>query len=66
MRDDVPALGNCMKCNTPGKLYEYRSNWWICRGNACWNEEVERDRNVPQLQRQAVEDYRQLVASTRG
>lgn len=60
-----PVLGNCYKCNTPGRLYEFRPGFWICKGNSCWAEEVERERQTHRQQRQDVEDYRTLVAGTR-
>ena len=60
-----PVIGFCSKCNTENSvLYEYRVGYWICRANACWDEEVERDSQRHVEQQRAVEDYRQLVQGT--
>ena len=54
----------CAKCGTEySVLYEYRHGFWICRANACWDEEVERDSRRHVEQHQSVEDYRKLVAA---
>lgn len=60
-----PVIGQCDKCGTlRSYLHELRPGFWICKANACWQEEVEREDRRHEAQAEAVEQYVRLVAGT--
>jgi len=62
-----PTIGICDKCGTEKSyLFEYRSDYWICKANECFQEEVERDSGRHVRKNDKLEDYRKLVAGTGG
>lgn len=60
-----PVIDTCMKCGTEySYLFEYRPGYWICRANACWDEDAERE-SLRHVERQrSLKDYQKLVAGT--
>jgi len=60
-----PTIGNCMKCETENsELFEYKPGWWICKANACWTEEAERDSGEHLIKNKKRQDYDRLIAGT--
>lgn len=60
-----PVYGTCDKCGTEySELFEYRPGYWICRANACWDEETEHDSMRHLELEESLDEYRRLVAGT--
>lgn len=62
---DRPVYGTCQKCNTEySEVFQYKPNYWICKANECWAEELEHDSGRAELMKQALTDYQKLVRGT--
>jgi len=62
---DWPRYGVCRKCATENsELFEYRTGFWICKANSCWDEEVERDDGSYLVKQEKLDDYRRIVNSS--
>ena len=62
---ETPIYGRCDKCNTDNsELFEYDSRW-LCKANACYSEEVERNSEKQFRDQEKLTDYRKLVQGTK-
>lgn len=58
-----PTIGNCYKCNTANsELFQYRTGYFICKANSCWDEECERSSGRHVILNRRLEEYRRLIA----
>lgn len=62
----VKKYGICDKCGTQfTPLYEYDGRM-LCKLNACYDEETEKDSGKVELDELRLDEYRNLVAGTKG
>ena len=60
------VIGNCEKCDTPGSLLHLYDGRWLCSGNFCISEEVERDSDKVVRDQQFLANYRSVVRGVRS
>ncbi len=65
MSKQNPVYGICDKCGTnDSELFEYEGRW-LCKANACYAEEVDRNKEKQFRDQEKLNDYRKLVQGTR-
>ena len=65
MHRQTPIYGICDKCGTDdSELFEYEGSW-LCKANACFTEETERNKEKQFRDQEKLIDYRRLVQGTK-
>ena len=60
----TPVYFTCEKCGTENsEVFEYNDRW-LCKANACYQEETEHDSNIQEEREQNLDDYKRLCAGT--
>lgn len=47
-------------------MVEEYNDMWLCHDNLCYEEEVEKDSGKHILDKERLEEYRKMVAGTKG